>query len=243
MAMAKFCLHTMPPIERPAIAAMWPTLRGESIVLDVGATIGADAQHLVDLAIMGAAMARIVFDIDSPTVGLLNVGVEEIKGVEEVKAAGRVLREAKLPNMRYHGFVEGDDLGKGTVDVFVTEGFTGNIALKTAEGTAKQIGQYIRDAMGSSLACRASAPYSRARALEALRAKMDPRANGGVFLGLDGVVIKSHGGADAESFAGAVELGYDMVRQELLGKIREMIGHANGFRPAPAHSRRRPILT
>ena len=130
MAMAKFCLHTMAPIERPAIAAMWPTLRGELIVLDVGATIGGDERHLVDLAVMGAAMARIVFDIDSPTVGLLNVGVEEIKGVEEVKAAGRILRDANLPNMRYQGFVEGDDLGKGAVDVFVTEGFTGNIALE-----------------------------------------------------------------------------------------------------------------
>src|SRR5579863_3940342 len=242
MAMAKFCLHTMAPIERPAIAAVWPTLRGESIVLDVGATIGADAQHLVDLAVMGAAMARIVFDIDSPTVGLLNVGVEEIKGVEEVKAAGRILREANLPNMRYHGFVEGDDLGKGAVDVFVTEGFTGNIALKTAEGTARQLSQYIREAMGSGLMSRLGALFARP-ALEALRAKMAPRASGGVFLGLDGVVIKAHGGADAESYAGAVELGYDMVRQELLGKIREMIAHANGFRPAPAHSKRRPILT
>ena len=219
MAMAKVCLRTMAQIERPAIAAMWPTLRGESIVLDVGATIGADAEHLIDLAIMGAAMARIVFDIDSPTVGLLNVGVEEIKGVEEVRAAGRVLREAKLPNMRYHGFVEGDDLGKGAVDVFVTEGFTGNIALKTAEGTARQLSQYIRDAMGSSLMARIGALLARP-ALEALRAKMGPRASGGVFLGLDGVVIKAHGGADAESYAGAVELGYDMVRQELLGKIR-----------------------
>jgi phosphate acyltransferase len=238
MAMAKFCLHTM----APAIAAIWPTLRGESIVLDVGATIGGDAQHLVDLAVMGAAMARIVFGIDSPTVGLLNIGVEEIKGVEEVKAAGRILREAKLPNMRYHGFVEGDDLGKGAVDVFVTEGFTGNIALKTAEGTARQLSQYIRDAMGSSLMSRIGALFARP-ALEALRARMGPRASGGVFLGLDGVVIKAHGGADAESYAGAVELGYDMVRQELLGKIREMIAHANGFRPAPTHSRRRTILT
>jgi glycerol-3-phosphate acyltransferase PlsX len=235
MAMAKFCLHTMAPIERPAIAAMWPTLRGESIVLDVGATIGGDAQHLVDLAVMGAAMARIVFGIDSPTVGLLNVGVEEIKGVEEVRAAGRILREANLPNMRYHGFVEGDDLGKGAVDVFVTEGFTGNIALKTAEGTARQLSHYIREAMGSGLMSRLGALFARP-ALEALRAKMAPRASGGVFLGLDGVVIKAHGGADAESYAGAVELGYDMVRQELLGKIREMIAHANGFRPAPAHS-------
>jgi phosphate acyltransferase len=236
MAMAKFCLHTMSPIERPAIAAMWPTLRGESIVLDVGATIGADAQHLVDLAVMGAAMARIVFDIDSPTVGLLNVGVEEIKGVEEVRAAARILREANLPNMRYHGFVEGDDLGKGAVDVFVTEGFTGNIALKTAEGTARQLGQYMRDAMSYSLMSRIGFLFAR-NAVAALRAKMGPRVSGGVFLGLDGVVIKAHGGADAESYAGAVELGYDMVRQELLGKIREMIAQANGFRPMPAHSR------
>ena len=235
MAMAKFCLHTMAPIERPAIAAMWPTLRGELIVLDVGATIGGDAQHLVDLAVMGAAMARIVLGIDSPTVGLLNVGVEEIKGVEEVRAAGRILREADLPNLRYHGFVEGDDLGKGAVDVFVTEGFTGNIALKTAEGTARQLGQYIRDAMGSSLMARIGALFA-GKALTTLRAKMAPRASGGVFLGLDGVVIKAHGGADAESYAGAVELGYDMVRQELLGKICEMIAHANGFRPAPAPS-------
>jgi phosphate acyltransferase len=231
MAMAKFCLHTMAPIERPAIAALWPTLRGESIVLDVGATIGGDAQHLVDLAVMGAAMARIVFDIDSPTVGLLNVGVEEIKGVEEVKAAGRLLREADLPNMRYQGFVEGDDLGKGAVDVFVTEGFTGNIALKTAEGTARQLAQYLRDAMNHSIMSRVGFLFAR-KALTALREKMSPRASGGVFLGLDGVVLKAHGGADSESYAGVIELAYDMVRQELLAKIREMITQANDVRPA-----------
>jgi phosphate acyltransferase len=226
MAMSKLCLRTMPQIDRPAIAAMWPTLRGESIVLDVGASIGADAQHLIDLAIMGSAMARIVFDIERPTVGLLNVGVEEIKGLEEVKAAGRALREAGFAHLDYRGFVEGDDLGKGTVDVIVTEGFTGNIALKTAEGTARQIAQYIRDAMTHSLAARIGYIFARG-AFEALRDKLDPRkANGGVFLGLDGVVIKSHGGADAEGFAGAIEVGYDMVRHELLGKIREMIAQA-----------------
>jgi glycerol-3-phosphate acyltransferase PlsX len=235
MAMAKFCLHTMAPIQRPAIAALWPTLRGESIVLDVGATIGGDERHLVDLAVMGAAMARIVSDIDCPTVGLLNVGVEEIKGVETVKAAGRILREANLPNMRYHGFVEGDDLGRGAVDVFVTEGFTGNIALKTAEGTARQLSHYLRDAMSFSLMSRIGFLFAR-KALIALREKMSPRASGGVFLGLDGVVIKAHGGADADSYAGAIELGYDMVRQELLGKIREMIAQANDVRPPAAHS-------
>jgi glycerol-3-phosphate acyltransferase PlsX len=230
MAMAKICLRTMPQIDRPAIAAMWPTLRGESIVLDVGATIGADAQHLIDLAIMGSAMARIVFDIERPTVGLLNVGVEEIKGLEEVKAAGRALREANFPNLDYRGFVEGDDLGKGTVDVIVTEGFTGNIALKTAEGTARQIAQYIRDAMRHSFFAQIGYVFARG-AFEALRDKLDPsKVNGGVFLGLDGVVIKSHGGANAEGYAGAIEVGYDMVRHELLGKTRDMIAQANETR-------------
>jgi glycerol-3-phosphate acyltransferase PlsX len=233
MAMAKFCLRTMAPIDRPAIAALWPTLRGESIVLDVGATIGGDERHLVDLAVMGAAMARIVFDIDSPTIGLLNIGVEEIKGVETVKAAGRILRKANLPHMRYQGFVEGDDLGRGAVDVFVTEGFTGNIALKTAEGTARQLGQYMRDAMSHNLMSRVGFLLAR-KALMALRERMSPRASGGVFLGLDGVVIKAHGGADADSYAGAIELGDDMVRQELLGKIREMIAQADRGRQAAA---------
>ena len=235
MAMAKFCLHTLAPIDRPAIAALWPTLRGESIVLDVGATIGGDEGHLVDLAVMGAAMARIVFDIESPTIGLLNVGVEEIKGVEQVKAAARILREANLPHMHYQGFVEGDDLGKGAVDVFVTEGFSGNIALKTAEGTARQLGQYVRDAMSYSVMSRIGFLFAR-RALAALRERMSPRSGGGFFLGLDGVVIKAHGGADADSYASAIELGYDMVRQELLAKTRDMIALADAGPRAAAPS-------
>jgi glycerol-3-phosphate acyltransferase PlsX len=220
MAMAKFCLRTMAHVDRPAIAAMWPTMRGESIVLDVGATIGADARHLVDLAIMGSAMAQIVFDIERPTVGLLNVGVEEIKGLEEVKAAGRILKDNAFPCMTYAGFVEGDDIGKGTVDVVVTEGFAGNIALKTAEGTAKQLAGYLRGAM--SRTWRAKLGYLLAKsAFDLLRDKMDPRkVNGGVFLGLDGVVIKSHGGTDATGFATAIDIGYDMVRYELMSKIR-----------------------
>jgi glycerol-3-phosphate acyltransferase PlsX len=134
MAMSKFCLRTMATIDRPAIASIWPTLRGESIVLDVGATIGADAHQLIDFAILGAAMSRALFGINRPTVGLLNVGVEEIKGQEEVKEAGQLLREAGQMSMSYHGFVEGDDLGKGTVDVFVTEGFAGNIAFLCPRG-------------------------------------------------------------------------------------------------------------
>src|SRR6202451_2428 len=154
MAMSKFNLKTLSGIDRPAIAALWPTLRGESIVLDVGASIGADADHLVDLAVMGAATARILFGLDRPTVGLLNIGVEEAKGLEQVREAGRILREETLPDLDYLGFVEGDDIGQGKVDVVVTEGFAGNIALKTAEGTARQIGEYLKGAMSRSLSAR-----------------------------------------------------------------------------------------
>ena len=222
MAMAKTCLHMMPLIGRPAIAAVWPTLRGESIVLDLGATIGADAQHLVDLAVMGSEMARIVLSIEKPTVGLLNIGVEEIKGNDEVKLASRLLRKS-IATLDYHGFIEGDDIGKGTVDVVVTEGFTGNIALKTAEGTASQMGQYLREVLSRDLLSKLGYFLAR-RAFAALKEKMDPRnVNGGVFLGLNGVVIKSHGGSDAVGTARAVETGYVMARHQLLSKIRNSL--------------------
>lgn len=232
MAMSKVCLKTMAHIERPSIAAIWPTTRGESIVLDVGASIGADAGHLVDMAIMGAAMARIVFDTERPTVGLLNVGTEEVKGVEIVREANRTLREANFPGLAYHGFVEGDDLGRGTVDVVVTEGFTGNIALKTAEGTAKQIAAYLRAAMNRTW--RARLGYLLARgAFDALRDKMDPRkVNGGVFLGLEGIVIKSHGGTDALGFASAIDVAYDMAQHELMRTIRDMLDETSSVASA-----------
>lgn len=219
MAMSKFCLRTMANIERPAIAAIWPTLRGESIVLDVGATVGADAQQLIDFTMMGAAMARALFEIEKPTVGLLNIGVEEVKGQDEVKEAARLIREAAMPSFDYCGFVEGGDLGKGTVDVVVTEGYVGNIALKTAEGTARQIAAYLRAAMSRTLMARIGYFFAKG-AFDRLREKMDPgKVNGGVFLGLNGIVIKSHGGADAEGFAAAVDVGYDMVRNGLKAKI------------------------
>ncbi len=225
MAMSKFCLRTMANIERPAIAAIWPTARGESIVLDVGATIGADAAQLIDFALLGGAMARVLFGVRRPTVGLLNIGVEEVKGLEEVRTAGRLLREAELQSLDFTGFVEGDDLGKGTVDVVVTEGFVGNIALKTAEGTARQIGEYLRAGMTRSWMTRIGYILARS-AFDRLKEKLDPRkANGGVFLGLNGIVIKSHGGTDAEGFASAVELAYSMVHNELLHKISQDLVH------------------
>lgn len=227
MAMSKFCLRTMATIERPAIACIWPTVRGETIVLDVGASIGADAHHLLDLSVMGAAMARVLFNIEKPTVGLLNIGVEEVKGLEEVREAGQILRDRadEFPDLRYHGFVEGNDIGKGTVDVVVTEGFAGNIALKTAEGTAKQLGEYLKSALSRTWMARIGYLFASS-AFKALKAKMDPRrSNGGVFLGLNGIVIKSHGGTDAEGFAAAVDIGYDMVHHELLAKISRSLGH------------------
>jgi glycerol-3-phosphate acyltransferase PlsX len=233
MAMSKFNLKTLPGIERPAIAALWPTLRGESVVLDLGASIGADAAHLVDLAVMGAAMARIVLGVAQPTVGLLNVGVEEVKGLEQVREAGAILREQKFPGLQYHGFVEGNDIGKGTVDVVVTEGFAGNIALKTAEGTARQIAEYLKGAMSRTLRARIGYLFARS-AFRQLRELMDPRkSNGGVFLGLNGIVIKSHGGTDAEGFAAAIELGHGVVRDELLGKITAALARpGKAARPA-----------
>ena len=223
MAMSKFCLKMMKGIERPAIAAIWPTLRGESIVLDVGATIGADSAQLVDFAVMGGAMAG----LERPTVGLLNVGVEEVKGLEYVRAAGKVLREGDFP-IEYHGFVEGDDIGRGTVDVVVTEGFSGNIALKTAEGTARQVGNYLRSAVKRSIFSQIGFLLA-AGAIRTLSEKMNPsRSNGGVFLGLNGIVIKSHGGADAEGVASAIAVGRDMAINELMAKIASGIEAAHG---------------
>ncbi len=206
MAMSKLILRPMAGIERPAIAALWPTVKSECIVLDVGANIGASARELGDFALMGAAMARALFHIERPTVGLLNVGVEEIKGVEEVRQAHAWLKSTELP-LDYRGFIEGDQIGQGMVDVVVVEGFAGNIALKTAEGTAKQIGEYLRAAMQRSWLSKLGAILARG-GFRVLKEKMDPRrVNGGTFLGLNGIAVKSHGGTDALGFASAVDLG------------------------------------
>jgi len=228
MAMATFCLRPMDGISRPAIAAIWPTLRTDIIVLDVGATVGGDARQLVDFSILGAALARALFDQEAPTVGLLNVGTEELKGHDEVRDAARLLADASGAGFIYHGFVEGDDIGKGTVDVVVTEGFTGNIALKTAEGTARQVGTYLRNALRADPLSRLGALIA-GQAMQALKRKLDPRnINGGVFLGLNGIVIKSHGGTDEVGFKAALGLAYEMARSRLIDKIGE------GMRRFPA---------
>jgi phosphate acyltransferase len=218
MAMARLVLKTMPGIERPVIAGQWPTIGRRCIVLDLGANIGATARQLTDYALMGAAMARAILHVERPRVGLLNIGVEEIKGIEEVRQAHAWLKESDPP-FNYHGFVEGDQIGQGVVDVVVVEGYAGNIALKTAEGTAKQMAAYVREALTSSPAAKIGALLAR-RGLRALRDRMDPRGlNGGPFLGLNGIAIKSHGGTDAFGFSSAIEVGYTMADSNVLERL------------------------
>jgi glycerol-3-phosphate acyltransferase PlsX len=234
MAMSRFCLRMLDGIDRPALAAIWPTARGDSVVLDLGATIGGDAHHLKALAVMGSAMASALFDLERPTVGLLNIGVEEMKGGEEIREAAELLRAANLPQLDFIGFVEGDGIGKGAADVIVTEGFSGNIALKAAEGTARQIAEYLRSAMGRTWRSRIGYLFAR-NAFQALREKMDPnKSNGAVFLGLKGIVVKSHGGTNADGFAYAIDVGYDMVSYDLLTKINLMLNRDGSASLAPA---------
>lgn len=218
MAMAMFQLGVLQGISRPAIAAIWPTRRGQSIVLDVGANISCDAEQLVDFAVMGETFARAILGLDRPSVGLLNVGSEDVKGHDSVKEAAQILRGASLP-IEFRGFVEGDDIAEGTVDVVVTDGFTGNVALKTAEGTAKLVVGFLRSALGGSLLGKIGALFASG-ALRALRRKLDPRSsNGGIFLGLNGIVVKSHGGTDAPGFASALDMAIDMADSGIMTRI------------------------
>jgi glycerol-3-phosphate acyltransferase PlsX len=218
MAVSMFGLGIIEGISRPAIAIIWPTLKGQCVVLDVGANVSATEDQLVDFAVMGAAFAAVLLGVARPSVGLLNVGSEEQKGNDGVKGAAQILRSSNL-RMNFHGFVEGDDIAKGTVDVVVTDGFTGNIALKTAEGTARLVGAYLRQALRRSLLSKLGAAIASG-ALQTLRAKLDPRTqNGGVFLGLNGVVVKSHGGADAIGFASGIDTAIDMARADINARI------------------------
>ncbi len=223
MAMSKFVLRMCPGIERPAIASFFPTKRGETCMLDLGANVDCDAENLFQFALMGEIFSRMVLGLNKPTVGLLNVGSEEQKGSEAVRGAAAKLRETKSENFEYIGFVEGDDITAGTVDVIVTDGFSGNIALKTAEGTSRMITQFLRDAFRSSWSARIGYLLCRG-ALEQMRKRLDPRRyNGAVFLGLNGISVKSHGGTDEFGFANAVCVAADMCRYDFLDKVKEEI--------------------
>lgn len=221
MAMAKIVLKTMPGIDRPAIATFFPTLRGESVMLDMGANIDCRPEHLVQFAVMGAVFARSVLGLTEPTIGVVNVGAEALKGNDVVKDAAAQLRELEGLPGRFQGFVEGNDIPAGTVDVVVTDGFTGNIALKTAEGTVKLFAEYLRRTFRSTLMARLGYLLASG-ALRKLRDRLDPRKyNGAMFLGLAGICVKSHGGTDAQGFASAIDVGIDLVRNGFNEKVKE----------------------
>lgn len=227
MALSKVLLRTLPGIDRPALATLIPTRGLDTVMLDLGANVEAGVENLVQFAVMGAAFARTVLGLERPTVGLLNVGVEELKGHGTVKATGQLLRDTTLP-LEFSGFIEGDGISAGVVDVLVTDGFTGNIAIKTAEGTAKLISAMLADAFRAGFISRLG--YFLANpGLNALRSHLDPNShNGAVFLGLNGLVVKSHGNANPKGFATAIGVAERMARANLCRLISDdlaNIGH------------------
>jgi glycerol-3-phosphate acyltransferase PlsX len=219
MAIAMFRLRTMEGVHRPALAARWPAANGGYVViLDVGANVEADGEQLVEFAIMGEAFQRAVSGKEKPTIALLNVGAEDQKGHEEIRAAAKLIREAGVP-LNFQGFAEGDDIAKGTVDVIVTDGFTGNIALKTGEGTARLVGQLLKEALTSGPLAMLGAAIAYP-ALSKLRKRMDPGSfNGALFLGLNGLVVKSHGSANGPGYAAAIEVAAKMARSHYREEI------------------------
>jgi glycerol-3-phosphate acyltransferase PlsX len=222
MAMAKLALRTMPGIDRPALAALLPTLGDNDLVmLDLGANTECDVRNLVQFAVMGAAYSRVVLDLERPRVQLLNIGTEELKGTDELKEAAAILRDAGHLPMRFEGFIEGDKISRGDVDVVVTDGFSGNIALKSLEGTARFVTDLLRRAFTSSIRSKFGFLISRP-ATELLRHHLDPNNhNGAVFLGLNGLVVKSHGSANDKGVANAIGVAARMVRADLTRKIAE----------------------
>lgn len=220
MALSKFVFKTLPGVDRPAIATFFPTLRGESLMLDLGGNLSCDAGNLVDFAVMGNAFVRCVIGVEEPSCGILNIGSEDAKGHSYLQDANARLKDARLPGT-FVGFVEGDDIGKGTVDVIVTDGFTGNVALKTAEGTAKLIAELFKQTFRSDLFAKLGYIFVRP-ALRKLRKRVDPRRyNGAIFLGLNGIAVKSHGGTDGVGFANAIGVAVDMRRQDIIARMRE----------------------
>lgn len=222
MSMAKIALRTLPGIDRPALAALLPTLGNNDVVmLDLGANTECDARNLVQFAVMGAAYARTTFDLAAPRVALLNIGTEDLKGTDSIRDAAAMLKAATHLPMQFAGFVEGNRLSQGDLDVIVCDGFTGNIALKTAEGTAKFVGDLLKRAFRSSFRSKVGFLISRP-ATKLLRDHLDPNNhNGGVFLGLNGLVVKSHGGATAIGVAHAIEVAAKMLRDDLTRRISD----------------------
>ncbi len=219
-AMSKIVIKMLPGIDRPAMAAIGPSARGDVVLLDLGANVQCDVRNLVEFAVMGDVFARTVLGLTAPTIGLLNVGSEELKGDDTVREAAEILRASHL-GPQFHGFVEGHDIAAGTTDVVVTDGFTGNVALKTGEGALKLISEFLRQVFTSGILAKIAYLLVRP-GLDRLREWLDPRRyNGAVMVGLNGVVVKSHGGTDALGFAHAVDVAMDMVVHRFNARIRD----------------------
>ena len=235
MAMAKVSLRTMKGIDRPALAGLMPSLGpNDTVVLDLGANTECDARNLMQFAVMGAAYARTQLDLASPRVALLNIGTEDQKGTEEIRDAAQALRDATHLPLTFAGFIEGDKLSRGDVDVIVCDGFSGNIALKTAEGTARFVADLLRRAFSSSVRSKIGFLISRP-ATELLRHHLDPNNhNGAVFLGLNGLVVKSHGGANETGVANAIAVAAKSVRDDLARKIAEDLKYFEAHEPEGA---------
>ena len=222
MAMSKLFLRPIEGITRPAIAAYFPTIRGESCMLDLGANIECDAKNLVQFAFMGQAFANIVMGVNNPTISLLNIGEEEQKGLDYIKEASQILTKLK-DQINYTGFIEGDKIAQGVSDVIIADGFSGNVSLKTAEGTALLVTSYLKKALSSSLSSKIGYLFAK-RAINDFKLQMDPRKyNGAVFLGLNGVAVKSHGGTDAFGFANAICVAIDMVKYNFISDLKKKI--------------------
>jgi glycerol-3-phosphate acyltransferase PlsX len=218
LAISMFAMRMLEGAHRPALASFLPTSRGETVMLDLGANLECDAENLAEFSVMGSVFAQALLGLDAPKVGLLNVGSEELKGHEELRQAAAWLRRDGMP-VNFHGFVEGNDIGTGVVDVVVTDGFTGNVALKSIEGTAKLYSGWVRDVFRTSTFAKIGYLFSSGAWVK-LRKRVDPRRyNGGVFLGLDGICVKSHGGTDQLGFAYAIGVARDLVRYEYKSKL------------------------
>ena len=226
MAMAKLFLRPIEGINRPAIAAYFPTITGESCMLDLGANIDCDAKNLVQFAFMGQAFANIVMGVDNPSISLLNIGEEEQKGLDYIKEASQILSDLKS-QINYAGFIEGDKIAQGISDVIIADGFSGNVSLKTAEGTALLVTSYLKKALSSSLSSKIGYLFAK-KAINNFRLQMDPRKyNGAVFLGLNAVAVKSHGGTDGFGFANAICVAVDMVKYNFIHDLKNKISKIN----------------
>lgn len=231
MAMSKLALRTLPGIDRPALAALLPSL-GDSdhVMLDLGANTECDTRNLVEFAVMGAAYARCALGLERPRVHLLNIGTEDMKGTDEIRDAATLLRGANDLPMQFGGFIEADKISRGDTDVVVTDGFSGNIALKSIEGAARFVTDLLRRAFTSSIRSKVGFLVSRP-ATELLRHHLDPNNhNGAVFLGLNGIVVKSHGSANAKGIANAIGVAAKLVANDLTHRITEDLDHFAGHR-------------